>query len=422
MTIDTTTDWKAIDNRLLDPQWYAKGDFHDTYRLLRQQDPVHWTEDENYGHPYWAVMSYAAIREVQDRWDMFSNRLGTPVPPRAAKRFTPEQRHALGIDTLIATIDPPLHRVYRRPINKHFSVPAIAKLTDMTDRIIDDLINEVADKDEFDFAQEVAAELPMRLILGFLGAPQEDWKSLQETVNRYALHADPAYTIDNDPIKTMEIARQQLSDYAIALAEDRAKNPRDDLATKISALKVDGDNLSPHEIRNWFINLILGGLETSINGLGTGMWQFIENPDQRDLLLSDPSLVPNAVEEVLRWGSPSRVQSRIANDDITIGGKEIKAGDWVFLFAASGNRDESVWEEPDRFNIGRELIDHLSFGEGIHKCLGRNLIRLEMARFFPKFLAAFPKLSLAGEPVWNVDFHGNGFKRLPVTHNNVVVR
>lgn len=417
-----TIDLNSVDQLLMDPIWYARGDFHNAYSYLRTQDPIHWTEDNQYGHPYWAIMNFEGIRDVYDRWDAFSSRIGTPVPPRTGKRFTPEERHALSLDARAPSMDPPLHGVYRRPINKHFSVPALSKMTAQIDRNIADLIDEVASKDSFDFITDVAAQLPMRIIFGLLGVPEEDWKSLQASVSRYALPTDPAFTIDNDPVKTTMIGAREVDEYAEKLAYSRRDNPREDLATVIGSLKVDGDLLSPHEMKSWFTTLILGGLETSRNALGTGLWQFLEHPNQRDLLLQDEKNVPAAMEEVLRWGSPSRTVLRVVNEDMEFHGKEMRAGDWVILFNASGNRDESVWKDPHRFDITRERIDHLGLGHGIHKCLGRNLVRLEMARFFPLFLRTFPELSISGDLKWIPDFNSNGLSSLPVSHNNVVNR
>jgi cytochrome P450 len=417
-----TTDWKTIDNLLMDATWYSKGDFHDTYRTIRREDPVHWTQDEKYGHPYWAITKFEDIREVYDRWDTFSSRIGTPLPPRSGKRFTPEERYTLGLDSRAPSMDPPLHGVYRRPMNKHFSVPALAKMTARLDHYVDDLINEVAEKGEFDFIKDVAAQLPLRMIFGLLGVPEEDWKSLQDSVHRYALAADPAYTIDNDPAKTTMVGAQEVDEYAHKLALERRANPQEDLATVIGTTKIDGDILSEHEVTSWFSTIIIGGLETSRNALGTGVWQFLKNPDQRAILLEDESIVPDAVEEVLRWGSPSRTVLRVVNEDMEFRGKEMRAGDWVILFNASGNRDEDIWKDPDRFDITRERIDHIALGQGIHKCLGRNLVRLEMARFFPAFLRAFPDLTITGDPEWLADYNANGLSSLPLSHNNVVVR
>jgi len=417
-----TTDLASVDDLLMDPAWYAKNDWHPTFRMLRREDPVHWTDDRRYGHPYWAVSTFDAICEVYDRWDLFSSRMGTPVPPRSGRRFTPEERHAMALDVRAPSVDPPVHGLYRRPMNKHFSVPAVAKLTEDIDRIIDTLIADVAERQEFDLIKDVVGQLPVRVVFGLLGVPEEDWASLQASVSRYALGSDPAYTIDNDPVKTTLQGAREVDEYAGKLALSRREHPQDDLASVIGSLKIDGDNLSLHEMKSWFTTLILGGGETTRNALGTGVWQLLEHPEQRTMVVENEAIVSAAVEEVLRWGSPSRTVLRVANEDLEFHGKDMKAGDWVILFGASGNRDDSVWDDPDRFDITRERKDHLALGQGIHKCLGRNVARLELARFLPKFLRAFPELALTGEPEWVADYNSNGIHHMPVTHHGVVRR
>ena len=417
----TNTALTSVDNLLLDPQWYAESDWHATLRMLRQEDPVHWTGDTRYGHPYWAVTSFGAIRDVFDRFDAFSSRMGT-VPPRSGRRWTPEERWSMALDARAPYLDPPLHGLYRRPINKHFAVPVIKKMTTEIDRIVEDLIADVAEKGEFDLVTDVAAQLPMRVILGLLGVPREDWTQLELAASRYAMSSDPAYTIDDDPLLTARTGRKEVDDYAESLAVQRREHPEDDLASVIGSLKIDGDFLSVHEMKSWFGTLIVGGLESTRNGIGAGILAFMDNPEQRAMVVGNEAVVPDAVEEVLRWGSPSRVILRTVNDDMEFHGKELRAGDWVMLYLASGNRDAAVWQDPDTFDITRERKDHLALGHGIHKCLGRNLLRLEMARFFPRFLRAFPKLSLTGEAQRTADYNANGFQRLPVTHGGVVYR
>src|SRR5688500_18750409 len=149
-----TTDLTSVDDRLMDPAWYAEDDWHATFRRLRHEDPVHWTDDQRYGHAYWALSSFDVIRDAFDRWDLFSSRIGT-VPPRSGRRYTPEERYAMAADARPPSLDPPVHGLYRRPINKHFSVPAIARMTKEIDRIIEDLISEVAEKEHFDVISDV---------------------------------------------------------------------------------------------------------------------------------------------------------------------------------------------------------------------------------------------------------------------------
>ncbi len=177
------------------------------------------------------------------------------------------------------------------------------------------------------------------------------------------------------------------------MAVDRRENPRDDFATVIAQTLIDDDVLSVMEIRAWLTALIAGGLETTRNVAAVGTWLFLQNPDQRELLLSDPSLASGAVEECLRWATPASNRLRVASVDFEFRGRDIRAGDWVVGSLASANRDERVFDDPHRFDITRSPNPHVSFSDGIHMCLGRNLARLELQVFLPRILAPSPTSS-----------------------------
>jgi cholest-4-en-3-one 26-monooxygenase len=185
---------------------------------------------------------------------------------------------------------------------------------------------------------------------------------------------------------------------------------------------VDGDRLSIHEMRVYFFTMIAGGPESTRNAASVGLWSFLRNPVERARLVGDPSLVPSAVEEVVRWTSPVKQVLRIANDDIEFRGRRIRANDWVVLEVASADKDERVFADPHRFDITRQPNDHLGLGTGIHACLGRALVRLELSTLFPKLLAAFPDLeALDREPHWIPDIHGTGLATLTVRHDPAAV-
>ncbi|MFJ3780010.1 cytochrome P450 [Streptomyces sp. NPDC090075] len=410
-----TTDWTAVDNNLLNPAWYQSREYHAVFKALRDEDPVHWAVDERFGRSYWVLSRYDDVKDYLLDHGQFSSRWQTR-PPRSPKRITPDERHALGHDVGIAFNDPPIHTIYRRPINKHFSVPAVKRLGEDIDSIVDDIIADVAPRGEADLVEDICAELPVRVILNMLGVPEKDWPELREASWQWLAAADPRWVIDNDPVKTSNHGFTRLVDYCTNLAVERRKNPTGDFATVIGNLEVDGEKLTIHEMKHWFVTIIGGGLETTRNAASVAIWQFMENPDQRQLLLDDPTLSASAVEEALRWVSPTKNRLRIANEDMELGGKRIRAGDWVIGLLASANKDEQVFVDPDRFDITRTPNDHLAFGTGIHLCLGRSLARLELATLFPKLLRAFPDLERAeqGEPDWIEDGTVTGFSRMPV--------
>jgi cytochrome P450 len=303
-------------------------------------------------------------------------------------------------------------------MNKHFSVPAIRKLRADIERYVDEVIDSIGDRTEADFVEEVAGELPARVILRLLGVPESDWPELREAVWLFFSSADPRSVIDDDPVKTRAIGLRRFSDYTTRMALDRREHPGDDFATVIANTRIDDDVLSVMEIRAWLTALIAGGLETTRSVAAAGTWLFLQNPDQRELLLGDPSLTTSAVEECLRWVTPASNRLRVASVDFEWHGRDIRAGDWVVGSLASANKDERVFDDPHRFDITRNPNPHVSFSDGIHMCLGRNLARLELQIFLPRILAALPDLEPVGEPVWAEDNVMNGFAEFPVRFTN----
>lgn len=413
----TQRDWSEIDNSLLDPLWYAAGDFQDTFRLLRDEDPVHWAEDGSYGKSYWAVTRYDDVREYLLSPRKLSSRWDTRVP-RTPKRLTPEQRHELAFDVTPSTLDDPVHDLYRRPFNKHFSAPVIAKMRSDVERIVDEIILEAAEKGgEIDVVEDLATPLPARVILRLLGVPESDWDYLSLAAWQWLAAADPKFVIDGDEVATSHHGKKKLLDYCAEMALARKRNPKDDFATVITNMTVDGDELSLHEIKGRFAGTIAGGMETTRNAAGTGLWLLLTHPEQRDKLIEDPSKVGGAVDEVMRWSTPAKNRLRIATEDFEWHGRRIRANDWVVAYLASANWDERVFADPARFDIERTRNEHLAFGSGTHLCLGRFLARLELATFYAKVLRSFPDLEIIDpdHPKWIVDRSVTGFTEMKAT-------
>ncbi|ADP81239.1 cytochrome P450 [Pseudofrankia inefficax] len=411
-------DWTSIDNRLNDPLWYReRAEFLAAYRLLRDEDPVHWAKDEAYGRSFWFLTRHEHVKQALGDHMTFSSRHLWTVgrPPRSPRRFTLEQRYELGLEARVVNVDPPIHTYLRRPMNRYFSVPSIAKLTDQIQRYSDEVVDRARGLEKFDLVEEVAAQLPVRVILGMLGVPEEDWALVRNAAGMYTQSHDPRFLVDDDPVKTAETGLRQLIDYAMDLAEERKREPRDDFATVVTEMKIEGEKLSTYELRGWFSALILGGIETSRNAISAGLWQLLVHPDQREIFLSAPAgRALDLVDEVIRWTSPARSLLRVATRDVEMGGKEIRQGDWVLLSLISANHDERVFEDPGRFDLRRDPVDHVGLGDGIHKCLGRNLLRLEFTTLARTLLQAFPDMSCAGEPTWMLDVNGSGLASLEV--------
>ncbi len=413
-------DWSEIDNGLLDPHWYAQGEPHEAFRLLRTEDPVHRAQPSNYGKPFWAITSYQHVDEVFSDPANFSNYRDTR-PPRTSRRLTATELHVSGTDGNLNHMDPPFHTLYRGPMDKHFSVSAMEQLRTTVEEAVDALIADVAPRGRTEFVGELAADVPMHVIMRFLGVPREDWEWLRLCVWRSFLPEDPRFVIEGQaPEKTAADASRAIAEYSAKLAIDKRAHPSRDFGSVLTKTVVDGTTLDDHEVAAWLSLLIPASLETTRNTAAIGLWLFYRNPAQRRLLRESPALLRPAVDEVLRWAAPVRSRLRVARFDTVIGGKTIRAGDWVVPFISAANRDDTVFEDPHAFNIAREPKKHFSLGEGIHKCLALHLVRLELMTLYSKFFAAFPDFHLhhADSPEWIADHVLNGFTRLEVEFNS----
>ncbi|KPM53563.1 hypothetical protein ACG83_23230 [Frankia sp. R43] len=410
--------WDVIDDNLVNPEWYLEDDYREAFRRLRDEDPLHWSENRAFGRDYWVVTRYDDVRAVISDHAAFSSSFDTRFP-RNPQRLSTDQRRALMFDVSVVMMDPPYHTVYRRPINKHFSVPAIGRMQSDIEKIIDELLAAVAGRGDCDIVEDIAARLSMNVVFRLLGVPEADRPRLAAHAWQAFAPADPRNHIPGrSPAEISFIGIQAIAQYARDLAKDRRENPRDDLATVITQLVVDGTQLDSHEVAGWFVTLIIAGIETTRNAISAGTWLFLTNPDQLDLLLCDPETHSRrAGEEVVRWVTPGRGRLRVARTAYEMHGKTIRPGDWVLAFLTSANWDERRFENPEAFDITRFPNDHLALGAGVHLCLGRALARLELALLWPKLFTALPNMKLVddGPPQWLVDHQVSGLRSLPVT-------
>ncbi|MCW2672652.1 MAG: cytochrome family protein [Frankiales bacterium] len=404
----------SFDNLLLDPEWYAADGYHSVFRRLRDEDPIHWTNDEKFGKSYWSVSRHSDIKDCLEDHERLSNRWQSRVP-MTPKRYTPEQRYEMGFDVSIPFLDEPTHSLYRRPLNKHFSVPSVARLREYITAFVDEVIDDVRQRESVDIVEDVAGGLPMRVIFTLLGIPSEDWPALMRAAGRVGAPSDERYNDGVPPQDNFTGGLREISEYGLALAKKRREQPADDFVTAIAKAEIDGDPLSDREVQWWIVQIIRAGTETTKNAAAVGLYLFLQNPDEAQRLRADPTLAPGAVEEALRLITPARNRLRIANERLTIGDRTVAPGDWVVLFLHSGNRDERVFSDPDRFDITRTPNDHLSFSGGIHGCMGRNLARLELQILYSRFLEAFPEIELLEDaPDWVPDASATGLRRLNV--------
>jgi cholest-4-en-3-one 26-monooxygenase len=325
---------------------------------------------------------------------------------------TQDEEALASLRLTILMMDPPHHHRYRRLVSRGFTPRMIAKLVDEIDRRAARVVDQVCEKGEVEFVEEIAAQVPVQMICEMIGLEREHWPRMFELSNQViGSRDDPDYQGEDPTLASIEV-------YALCdeVAADRRQNPRDDLMTALVEAEVDGERLTDAELNLFFITLIVAGNETTRNLINHAMVALVEHPDQAQRLRDDPSLWDTtAVDEMLRWGSSIHNFRRTATHDTELRGVPIAEGDKVVLYYASANRDEEVFEDPHRFDVGRTPNEHVTFGGGgEHYCLGASLAKAEIRATMRQVVERLPDLELAGPyDRLHSDFV-NGIKTMPV--------
>lgn len=381
------------------PDFYA-GDPYPAYRELRNTTPVVWNDVTN----FWALLKYEDIRYVSGHPLTFSSTKGISIPD-------PAQPEPVQEGNLIFT-DPPRHRQLRKLINSGFTRRQVQLLEPKVRQIVKGIIDGVDPARDYEFAEEIAAPLPTRMIAEMLGAPPEDWEQFRAWSDAAVGTADP--DIELDPV----VALGELYEYFTKLIAARRSGEvagQDDLLSILAAAEVDGERLTDEDLLNFSFLLLVAGNETTRNLIALGTLALIDHPEQFALLRSDPSLLPCAVEEMLRFTSPVTHMARQATEDVEIRGQQIKAGDTVVMLYGSANRDEEIFgPSSEEFDITRNPNPHIAFGAGEHACLGAQLARLEARVMFEVLLGAFPTIELTGDVSRLRATMVPGVKRMPI--------
>jgi cytochrome P450 len=398
---------------LTDHSRFAERVPHEMFRVLRLQDPVHW-QDEPDGRGFWAVTRHADITAAAKDWRTFSSELGGT----SLQDLEPDQLEAR---KSMIDMDPPPHNALRAIVNRDFTPRAVRVFTERIRELFDAVLDDALEKGEVEFVEDVAAALPMRVFAEMLGAPEEDHRLLVDIGDRMLGQDDPEYAIDPEVAKAnrhlpfSNPAALEMFEYGRKLAEERRACPRDDIVTKLVEAEIDGCPLSQHDYDVYFLLLAVAGNETTRHSISQGLLALIENPDQLQRLRSEPSLMPLAANEILRWATPVHHFRRTATADIEFGGKEIKRMDKVALWYISGNFDEDVFDDPYSFDVGRNPNPQMTFGPGgPHFCTGAHLARLEIEIVFEEMLKRVANFELTGEPERLQSNFFNGIKRMPV--------
>lgn len=393
------------DIHLWDSAYFADGVPHEWFTRLRAHAPV-WWQDEPAGPGFWAVTGYHDCVTVNRDAGRFSS------ARRATFIWENDEAAVESMRLLMLNMDPPMHTRYRRLVNKGFTPRMVAQLEATIHRTTDDIIDAVIEKGEADFVTDIAAELPLAVIADLLGVPQADRHQLFDWSNRFIGQEDPEYQLSEEIVTQSQM---ELYAYANQLFADKRANPHDDLMSVLLQVEVDGERLSELELDLFFLLLTVAGNETTRNLIAGAMQAFFEHPNQWQRLLADRSLLPSAVEEMLRFVTPVMNFRRQTTEALELGGQHIDADQKVVFFHVSANRDEAVFDDPQAFDIGRTPNPHIAFGGGgPHFCLGANLARLEIRVMYEHLLDRLPGLRLDGEPQHLRSAFINGVKHLPV--------
>ncbi|OBK39209.1 cytochrome [Mycobacterium sp. 1245111.1] len=381
------------------PDFYA-GDPYPVYRELRNTTPVVWNDVTN----FWALLKYEDVRYVSGHPLTFSSTKGISIPD-------PSQPEPVQEGNLIFT-DPPRHRQLRKLINSGFTRRQVQLLEPKVRQIVKGIVDGVDTSREYEFAEEIAAPLPTRLIAEMLGAPPEDWEQFRAWSDAAVGTADPDIELDS------VVALGELYEYftkLIAARRSGAVSGQDDLLSILAAAEVDGEQLTDADLLNFSFLLLVAGNETTRNLIALGTLALLDHPEQLALLRSDPSLLPSAVEEMLRFTSPVTHMARCATSDVEIRGQQIKAGDTVVMLYGAANRDEEVFgPTAEEFDITRNPNPHIAFGAGEHACLGAQLARLEARVMFEVLLGTYPTIELTGDVTRLRATMVPGVKRMPI--------
>ncbi|HBZ72537.1 MAG TPA: cytochrome P450 [Deltaproteobacteria bacterium] len=401
---------------LFDPTTFERGVPHEFFAWLQEHSPVHWhpgrkgrgqlapgrIEIDQRG--FWVLTRHQHVLEVSKDPELFSSERGTCLNAdlvEADLRLMQQQ---------LIHMDPPRHTQLRKLVSRGFTPRTIGRLEVHVRELAREIVDKVAPKGECDFVTEVAAELPLLVIAELLGVPREDRWKLFRWSNCLIGAEDPDY---GNPMDA-QIAVMELFQYAMALAEKRRREPRDDITSTLVHGEVDGERLSTLEYNMFFFLLVIAGNETTRNAISGGMRALCEFPEERARLLARRELLETAVDEMVRWVSPVMQFRRTATRDTELEGQRIAEGDKVVMFYGAANRDRRAFPDPHRFDVAREPNPHLGFGFGVHFCLGASLARMEMRCMIEELLRRLPDLELAGPVARLRSNFINGIKSMPV--------
>jgi len=403
---DPTEGLTLADVDVQNPDVFQQGRHHAMFAVLRRDAPVHFQTEPD-GRGFWCITKHADLSIINRDYAGFSSSGGINIPDA-------DEAQQSAVENMMLYMDPPRHTRYRLLVNKGFTPRMIGQLEDSLRLRTRAIVNNICEKGECDFVEEIAAELPLQAIADLMGVPQEDRKQLFEWSNRMVGFDDPEFQGSMDDGLA---AAAEMYVFFNALAADRRRDPKADIVTTLVNAEIEGDRLTEEEFDMFSLLLTVAGNETTRNATAHGMKALIDHPAEYAKLSANTSreTLDRAVEEILRWATPVLHFRRTATADVELRGQQIKEGDKVVMWHISANRDEEVFDDPMDFRIDRWPNEQLAFGGGgPHFCLGTNLARMELRLIFEELATRIPDMTMTSPPeMLRSNFIG-GIKRMPV--------
>nr|WP_245850191.1 cytochrome P450 [Mycobacterium angelicum] len=389
---------------------------HAALTHLRAHAPVSWVDRPPF-RPFWAITKHADVMEIERANDLFLSAPRPLLAPAEADDLSQSLLNAgMGLRTLVH-MDDPEHRVVRAIGADWFRPKAMRALKVRVDELAKIHVDKMLEAGtECDFVAEVAKNFPLFVIMSLLGLPESDFPRMLSLTQELFGGDDTEFQRGTTPEEQLPVLLEFFS-YFNDLTASRRANPTQDLASAIANARVDGEPLSEIDTASYYVIIATAGHDTTSATIAGGLQALIENPDQLTRLTANLDLMPLATDEMIRWITPVKEFMRTAAADTTVRGVPIAKGESVYLSYVSANRDEEVFDDPFRFDVGRNPNKHLAFGFGVHFCLGAALARMEVSSFFTELLPRLKSIELNGEPELIATTFVGGLKHLPIRYS-----
>ncbi|MBL8628172.1 MAG: cytochrome P450 [Rhodospirillaceae bacterium] len=395
---------------LLDTETFAQGHPHQSYDVLRQTLPVLRHRGSVSQPAFWALTRYEDISAVSRNNKQFTSTKGFRLA--TDRRMTLDPEIGRNLSRFSIAMDPPEHTKQRAMINPSFTATALKSVEDQVRKAVIELTESLEGRDVVEFVSEVAAIVPIKTICAMMGVPASDERRVFTWTNGIFGTDDPDFALSVEESNRNYL---EIFDYGLWLLGERRREPRDDLMTLVATATIDGQPLDPATLKGFFSNMLAAGNETTRSSLAGAIMALSHNKDQRDLLAQSPELIPNAVNELLRFFSPVIQMMRTATEDVEVGGQTIIAGERVVMLYGAGNHDPAIFADPHVLDVTRSnAFKHLTFGVGIHHCVGSRLAMMQLRIILEELIRRFPKFEVVGEAKYVKTNFVASMKSLPV--------